>query len=209
MKELTPQVEFLNREYFKNKRDGYFVDIGANDGVNASNSHYLETVLGWNGVCVEPLPNIYEILVKNRNCKCLNVAITEEAKYYDFLQINSIRRPEIYIDMLSGIVDYYDERHINRIDKEVIKENGSKTIIKVKGETFNIIEQIDIDYVSIDTEGNELSILKSIDFDKYNIFAFSVENNYNDQRNINYMISMGYKHIKDIGLDNIFIKNKK
>lgn len=206
MYEITKQVEFL-MPFFKNKTDGFFVEIGANDGVNISNSYHLEKI-GWDGVCIEPIPEIYDMLIKNRKCECYNVAITEEEKEYEFLHVKGKRHPHIYIDMLSGIVDYYDERHKQRIDSEVAKYKGDKVYFKVEGKKFNnLIQRTNIDYVSIDTEGNELSIIKSIDFGKYNIFSFSIENNYNDPELIKFMLSKGYEHVSDINPDNIFIKN--
>lgn len=46
--------EWIVRDFFKDKRGGTFVDVGANDYKRFSNTYYLETVLGWSGVAVEP-----------------------------------------------------------------------------------------------------------------------------------------------------------
>jgi len=204
---MTKQVEYLVNNYFKNKTSGYFVDIGANDGVEGSNSYFFEQI-GWSGICVEPILEIYNMLSNNRHCECYNVAITDEDKNYTFLYVKSKRKPNIYIDMLSGILEYYDERHLVRIDNEIARHSGEKVFIEVQGRKFNsLVTEINIDYVSIDTEGNEFSIVKSIDFDKYNIFSFSIENNYKDNNLIDFMLSKGYHYAIDVGADNIFIKN--
>jgi FkbM family methyltransferase len=49
------EEEWIIRDFFKDKRGGVFVDVGANDYKHFSNTYYLETVLGWSGVAVEPL----------------------------------------------------------------------------------------------------------------------------------------------------------
>lgn len=48
--------EWIIRDFFKNQRDGVFVDVGANHHQRFSNTYYLETVLGWSGVAFEPQP---------------------------------------------------------------------------------------------------------------------------------------------------------
>ena len=51
-----------NKKIFKNKRDGFFLDIGANDGITLSNSYFFEKELGWKGICFEPLKNAFQKL---------------------------------------------------------------------------------------------------------------------------------------------------
>lgn len=46
--------EWIVRDFFQEKRDGVFVDVGANHYQRFSNTYYLETVLGWSGVAIEP-----------------------------------------------------------------------------------------------------------------------------------------------------------
>jgi hypothetical protein len=53
--------------YLQNKKDGFYLDIGANDGISGSNTYIFEQI-GWNGICIEPQPDVYKILKKYRNC---------------------------------------------------------------------------------------------------------------------------------------------
>lgn len=206
---MTLQVEFLNNILFKNKMNGYFVDIGANDGINGSNSLYLEKVLQWKGLCIEPITDIFEILKENRTCECINCAINDIEGIVDFLYVKSIRKPDIYIDMLSGIVNNFDDRHINRINNEILINNGSKVQYKIESKIFsNVVKNKNIDYVSIDTEGSEFNIIKSIPFNEYDIKSFSIENNYNDKNIIDFMIGNNYDYLGNQGADNIFIKRE-
>ena len=62
-------------EFLKFKKNGYFVDLGAYDGIQTSNTYYMETNLGWEGICVEANPRVYQSLIKNRKSKNINVAL--------------------------------------------------------------------------------------------------------------------------------------
>ena len=66
-----------------------------------------------------------------------------------------------------------------------------------------------IDYCSIDVEGSELEILKSIDFKKANIRVLTVENNYNNEEFKKYMNSQGYKLKMKLGADELYVKRRR
>jgi hypothetical protein len=53
--QIGQDLEVLRK--YKNKYNGYFVDIGASDGIIYSNTYLLEKRYGWKGICVEPLPS--------------------------------------------------------------------------------------------------------------------------------------------------------
>lgn len=190
----------LSLDFIKQKKNGVFIDIGANDGVTFSNTKLLEDI-GWNGVCIEPLPETFEKLRQNRRCEVYNVAITDKEGEIEFQQI--IGQSE----MLSGILENYDERHTKRIEREIGEHGGQRHIIKVKGVPFSkLIDKENIDYVSIDVEGSEMNVLKSIDFTKHNITLFSIENNYNTEEIPNFMKEKGYKKVAVVGHDWFFLK---
>ena len=60
-------------DFFKSKKDGYFLDIGAYDGIHLSNTYYLENELGWDGLCIDADADVYNNLDKNRNCKKISL----------------------------------------------------------------------------------------------------------------------------------------
>jgi hypothetical protein len=62
--------QFLFENFFRGKRDGVFVDVGAKDGRRLSNSLFFEDSLGWRGLCVEPRPEDFSQLVRQRRCIC-------------------------------------------------------------------------------------------------------------------------------------------
>lgn len=184
------------------KKNGFYVDIGAYDGVNGSNTEFLEK-LGWDGICIEPLKGVFDKLVKNRNCTCLNCAIWTEDNIISFMSLSG------YTEMLSGVLESYDERHLLRIKNELSHHGGNSEIIKVQSKTFDsVIKQTDIDFISLDTEGAELGILQSIDFNKFNINLICVENNYNEDKIQNFLIPKGYDLVKTFNVDQLFLRKK-
>lgn len=115
--------------------------------------------------------------------------------------------------MLSGITKEYDPRHLQRIQNEVKNLGGEIVEIDVQCVMLNDIleehEIYNIDYLSLDTEGNEFKILKTIDFNKFNIRVMSVENNYNNIEQTNYITSNGYYFHGRLEADEIFARIKK
>lgn len=197
------QDEFIDN-FFQKKEGLIFLDIGAHDGVSLSNTYFLEKNRNWSGICIEPQPSEFEKLKNNRNCVCLNVAISDYEGETNFTHI------EGYANMLSGIDENYDERHRNRIQSEVEVYGGKINNIKVTVKKLQTIldeeNLLDIDFCSIDTEGSEFKILKSIDFSRTNIKVFIIEKNYNDFSVRNFLESKGYDLYKTIEWDDVFVK---
>lgn len=173
------QDTYLDKEVFKGKRGGFFVEVGAEDGITFSNTYFFEKEREWNGICIEPRKKAFSQLVKNRKCIPENICVGKENKTEKFLEIEGGN------DMLSGIYNKYDSRHIKRIHERKLP-GETQSMIEVKCQTLASILQkyniSEIDYLSIDTEGNELDILKGIDFDKVKIRYITVENNYGGSR---------------------------
>lgn len=197
------QDNWLNEHVFKNKENGVFVDIGARDGKSFNNTDFFEKNLNWSGICVEPQPEFFQKLKSYRNCLCVEGGISEQEEVKDFLKIDG------YSEMLSGFVEKYDPRHLNRIQEETATHGGEKHLLKVQ--TFNInnlLEQSNVstvDLLSLDTEGGELDILKSLDFEKFHIKVIDVENNYDDFHFPAFLETKGYKKIARLGCDEIYI----
>lgn len=195
------QDKFLYENYFKNIKKGFFLDIGAHDGVTGSNTFLFEK-LGWEGICLEPIPSVFEKLIKNRSCTSLNIALSDIEGEEEFLVL------EGYTEMLSGIIKNYDSRHLRRIETELKSMGGKKNNIKCKTTTFDKLNLPEtIDFISLDVEGSELSILKTIDFKHYKINFISIENNYNDVNIVDIMLQNNYEIIENAMCDVIF-KNR-
>src|SRR4051812_7676853 len=102
------QDKFVNEVIFNNKRNGVFVDIGANDGITFSNSYFFEKQLGWTGLCVEPLESTFQKLKAVRSCKLVNGCAASFNGEETFFAVDG------YGEMLSGLKSKYDSRHLSR-----------------------------------------------------------------------------------------------
>lgn len=197
------QDQFLNENVFKGMTGGFFLEMGADDGIAGSNTLFFEQELGWSGICVEPRKEAYTKLVKNRKCLTANVGIALENKEKDFLEIKG------YGEQTSGIRDYMDERHIERVRKELAEKGGSAEVVTVSCITLNdLFKQFKIariDYFSLDTEGGEFELLRSIDYSKIKIRCISVENNYHEPHIEKFLKTKGYQKLTTLGIDEIYI----
>jgi FkbM family methyltransferase len=194
------QDKFVYENFFQGKIDGYFVDIGAHDGITFSNSKFFED-LGWTGVCIEPNPKVFKILQAGRKCKCVMKAIADHTGTAQFFQIVE------GADMLSGLVDEFNQRGIENIHANLQGIENEFDYIDVELELFdNIVDNTIIDFLSLDTEGNELKILQTIDFDKYNIKVITIENNDYDDKFLKFLTSRGYQLVTRLGCDEVYIK---
>jgi FkbM family methyltransferase len=181
--------------HYKLKKNGYFLEIGASDGIKFSNTYLLEKEYGWSGICVEPIKDDYEKLILNRNCHCSNnavYAISGEKLEFDICEYN----------LLSGI-----NKCINRYNGVSIKE---KVIVETI--SFNdLLEKYNapkfIEYLSLDTEGSEYEILSAFDFEKYKIGLIHVEHNFEEpKRNWikELLLKNGYKYIGEFKQDDFY-----
>jgi FkbM family methyltransferase len=195
------QDKFVYENYFSNKTEGYFVDIGAADGIKFSNSKFFEE-LGWKGVCAEPNPKAFNSLQKCRINKCVMKAISDKVGTEKFFQITG--GPE----QLSGLVEEFPQSAIARINNCSLEDKDFNfDYIEVECDLFeNIVDQNQIDFLSLDTEGNELKILQTIDFNKFDINVITVENNDYDDKFVKFLISKGYSFITRLGCDELYKK---
>jgi FkbM family methyltransferase len=150
------------------KASGYFVEFGATDGVSLSNTYLLERDFNWRGILAEPNPIWHADLRRNRTAhideRCVFRNTGSRARFA------ATKHAE-----LGTILDFaYEDGHAEaRRDHEVIE---------VETVSLNDLLEFhdaprDIDYISIDTEGSELEILKHFDFSRWDVMLFSVEHN--------------------------------
>lgn len=180
---------------FKQATGGFFIDVGAHDGVTFNNTLFLERERQWSGINIEPLPQVFEQLVKNRPKMInLNLAIDKQVGKSNFYSNQG------YTEMLSGLVDHYDERHRQRLTRELAQFGGQSSIIQVDTVPLSVIfKQYNIHHVDvlcIDVEGAEEAVIHSIGFeqDPPRIDVIMFENNYPDQgqRIIDHLQNQGY-----------------
>lgn len=185
-------------DYFSNKTNGFFVDVGAYDGKEISNTYLLEQEFDWKGICVEPLPNEFEKCKNNRPYSiCINNAVFSKPEKEVLFAVHS---------GLSGIKEYIN-KHKHILD--------TCEYIKVKTITLTeILEKYNapqnIEYITIDTEGSELEVLKGIDLNKYSFGVIHIEHNFEEPKRSDirsFLESKGYHFDKQNEVDDYYIKN--
>ena len=182
-------------------RDGFYVELGANDGVRFSNSYYFEVNKGWKGVLIEPAPNLYVTCKKKRGANnvvfcnaCVPFDYKEEfvrMKYCDSMTISD------NLDLNIGDHDKFVES-----GEQFLNEGESTFIFGAKSATLNsLLKEAEapalIDFLSLDVEGAEFDVLRGVDFTKYNFRYMVIECREIDKMNA-YLAEFNYSLGKKI-----------
>lgn len=202
--------DYLLWQAFENKAQGFYVDIGAFDGIHLSNSYSFE-LAGWRGICVEPHPRYYPLCRRNRrNTLCLNCACVGDK---DTLEVEFLCEE---LGLLSGIDP--DSRMVieDRYKARGMPFQGFEKV-RVPAMTLDGILGYDpttpriIDFVSLDTEGTEFDILGSFPFDKWDVRVFIIEANAESAKVelIKLMQAAGYDLTREVRPNLFFTKLHK
>jgi FkbM family methyltransferase len=169
------------------KTNGFFVEFGAADGINLSNSYLLEKEFGWKGILAEPAKCWHKNLKKNRACSIETSCLWKDS-------ISTLTFNEVEIAELSTINSYSG----SDLHKE-LRKNGNTYDVKTIS-LNGLLEKYDapriIDYLSIDTEGSEFEILSNFDFSKYSINVITVEHNFSPKRDELFNLLTGHGYIR-------------
>ena len=177
------------------KYDKTFIEFGATDGLDISNSYTLESSFNWKGVLSEPSPQWHEALKKNRkNSKIITKCIWKESgKKLDFFMSD--------FGSLSTIKDFVESDKISIPTNTEIRLKSGKTIsvetISLNDVIKEYFNSICPSYISIDTEGSEYEILKAFDLDNFRPKVFTIEHNHteNETKIDEHLITNGYVRI--------------
>lgn len=185
------------------KKNGVFFDIGANDGVTLNNTIYFEKELGWTGVAVEPVSYIFEKLQSNRSCHLINGCLSAKSGKAAFLELVGDA------NMYSTLKIHNTGLSARRIRKRIKRQKSQLNEVMVNCYTFSeLVAKYnfkEVDFLSLDIEGGELEILKSIDFNITPISVISVENNWRTPHIKNYLEFCGYIHLGTFEIDEIYL----
>ncbi len=159
----------INQDFFallmNDFKPGFFIEIGANDGFNLSNTYYLEKHYDWEGILIEANPAYSENL-KNRKAKAVIAAISDEDEIFKF------RDAGLY----GGLEKTLDNSNPHQIKGKQSIEVQGKRLISIL-EAFQAPKVID--FISIDVEGGELDVLKQIiKLEDYKFKSGCIEHNY-------------------------------
>lgn len=187
--------------HYEFKSGGYFVEFGAANGLDLSNTYLMEKEFGWKGILAEPAITWHKDLTSNRECNIETKCVWKDSK--SILTFNQVDVAELSTISEYSSSDahknmrkkgkYYDVQTISLNDL-LNKHNAPK----------------DIDYLSIDTEGSEYEILSNFDFSEYTIGVITCEHNYTQTRDKLFLLltTQGYRRVfQDLSLfDDWYVK---
>jgi hypothetical protein len=180
------------------KSPGTFLEIGCWKGEHISQTKKLEDI-GWTGICVDPFPSDFE----GRKCKLIDKAISKDGKPREFVRVFRDRRCGGDVSYFSGFKDSI-QFHWPLISEHCDYIEGPIETIKFE----DIGTPLHTNFLSVDTEGAELEIISSIDFDKYSFDMIMFEHNGVNNGVAELLKSKGYALYKRLEIDDIFVKNE-
>lgn len=162
------QDVYLMERVYPGKRGGYFVELGAVDGREKSNTYLLEKQYGWNGICIEP-NEVYQASLKaNRGC------------HISFDLVHELSNVPYHF-RLEGELSGTQEDLQSVAHLEGFRSSTPQIRILLSKSLTDILDQFKapgfIEYLSLDTEGSELPILKGVDWSRYTFGYICVEHN--------------------------------
>ena len=188
------ETDKIIEKYFLEMTSGFCIEVGAANGIKGSNTYYFEKK-GWNTLCIEPNIEFSESLEKYRKLTRFYACSHENKK--DTLKIFRVGERNI----MTSVTSLSPDRRLVESHKELINETYEREVEvltltkilkeKVEGTPFENIKKID--FISVDTEGTELDVLKGFDFEQFDVKLFVIENNYEDKEIELFMQSKGYK----------------
>ena len=195
------QDRFLLENFFRGKRGGVFVDVGAYDGETFSNSLFFERTMGWTGLCIEPLPSAFARLKATRKAICEQVCVADFEGEAEFTEADDPGRNE---KMLSGLTGQFDSRHLAFMQRLSVARATRRVPVTKLSKLLEKHGLFDIDYCSIDTEGAEIPILSELDLERFRVSVFTVEDNSQGDRIPTLMAAKGYDVVARLEQDIVF-----
>lgn len=180
--------------HFKNFK-GTFLDLGAYDGVDLSNTRAL-TELGWSGICIEPNPVIFERLC--HNLKAFNKVIE-----YKFAL--GTENKTVTMQMNDSYYSTVKQSEVDRWRGSFKFESAEVQMLDFKS-FLEFSKYKTFDFISIDCEGLDYEILEQINLDEVKCKMICVETNSKDiNKYINYISKFAGFNVIDINAENLIM----
>jgi len=184
-------------EIFNEKNKGLCIEVGANDGVNDSNTMYFENA-GWDCILIEPNPALCKMIRASRKATLIEVAASD-------------KNGETSLFVAEGAERAHGVSTINSAEEALnkIKSYGfTYSEVQVKSMLLNeILDSLKIDrkidFISVDVEGHELEVLRGFSLDRWKPTVILVEDNSNfDNADVsNYLKRFGYLRFMRTGVN--------
>ncbi|HVI49413.1 MAG TPA: FkbM family methyltransferase [Chitinophaga sp.] len=195
------QDHYLDENIFDGQENGFFLDVGAYDGVTWNNTCLFEKNRNWNGICIEAGKANYELLCKNRSSDnveaCISNTGNESAIFWN-------------VGINSGLTDNYDEQLFPADLGSYVTRQTVTVSCTTLADILHAKNIRSIDLCSVNVCGSELMVLDTLNFDHVDVSLLCINNphEYNKCSYLfNYMKFRGYSLINIMGNDEIYIKN--
>jgi FkbM family methyltransferase len=157
--------EFLNNNFFKNKQNGVYIELGALDGVLYSNTKFFQDTLNWSGILIEPHPIKFKSLEQNRpNNFLFNNLVSCHETPLEFRYF--VDRHAAVSGVENTLTDHHFEAYFES-PNPFIKSLPQSKIVLNPVKLIDIVKSTNlthIDFLSLDVEGHEYEVLQSWDF---------------------------------------------
>ena len=191
-------LNFINRR----NSSGIYLELGACDGHLYSNTFFFEKYLHFKGILIEPQPNLFTYLQKNRSRNiCINKAICNTPGKVEFLTTtNNHHLP------CGGILDEMSTEHI----KSWFKDTKNSYLVETD-KLSSIFSKYNITYIdlfSLDVEGAELSVLETIHFNNIEIYVICIEisgEGQKEQKCRDLLTKNGFTFKKSLGINEFWV----
>lgn len=145
--------ELIIRDFFQDRRGGFFVDVGCAWPIKNSNTYYLEKHLGWKGIGIDGLPDFADNWARRRpNSTFLNFLVSDhsdtEERFYK-VPVWGLSTAEAEVAATMPLVDEIEVPSITLDDLL---------------ERFGVTK---VDFVSIDVEGHQAKVLAGFDVQRW------------------------------------------
>jgi FkbM family methyltransferase len=147
--------EWIVRDFFGDRRDGVFVDVGANHYQRESNTYFLETRLGWSGLAIEPQAKFAAGYQSNR----------PRTRFIPlFVSDTSNREATMYVPTNDLIAS---------ADRAFVEGEGGTEVRPMTVNTTTLDDILErsgitrIDFLSLDVELHEPMVLKGFSIDRF------------------------------------------
>ncbi|MES1981378.1 MAG: FkbM family methyltransferase [Pseudomonadota bacterium] len=181
------------------KKDGICVEVGGFDGVTGSNTYFFER-LGWRCLVVEPMPDFCKKIREARSCEVVEIAASDKTGEVEFFVA-------VGVETLSTLEK--DENHFARI-RSLSQQEMKKITVKTARLDDILLEHgiTAIDFLTIDVEGHEMSVLAGTSFDRISPRIVIIEDiSYGLDRQVKFfMQSMSYVRFKKTGCNDWYAK---
>ena len=192
---------YISKLFSEVKSRKFYIEIGANDGISQSNTKYLELYDGWNGILIEPIPDLYSKLLKNRSAS--NIFVNSACCSFDY---SNSSMAFLYANLMSisldGKSDIPDRQQHANIGLGFLNKGESIYKLQVPTTTLNSILLTNsapkrINFFSLDVEGSELEVLEGINYDEF-VFDFICVETRSFDRIEKFLRKKGYDYFAQI-----------